>query len=129
MSLFKRIDSGEKFQKATKSDYRFHLFFFATIPLFMLIGPWFFSLIPQSTQSGFPFWLVITGLMIFYFSLWVAIGKKSFVVYINTSSCNFMVALCVACLEAWLGFSYVKTQQNQNAAPPLERALLTKEAA
>jgi hypothetical protein len=75
-SLFKRIDSGEKFQKATKSDYRFHFFFFATIPLFMLLGIWLFSFMPQSTQSGFPFWLIITGLMIFYFFLSLAIGKK-----------------------------------------------------
>jgi hypothetical protein len=70
MSLFTRIGSGEKFQKATKSDYRFHFFFFATIPLFMLIGHGG-ALIPESTQSEFPFWSALTVVMVvFVFLAW-----------------------------------------------------------
>jgi hypothetical protein len=76
MSLFTRADFGEKFQKATKSDYRFHFFFFATLPLFMLIVGWIFSFIPESTQSGFPFWLALTVLGILYVFLMLTIGKK-----------------------------------------------------
>jgi hypothetical protein len=77
MSLFTRIDSGEKFQKATKSDYRFHFFFFATLPLFMLIGEWVLSFIPQSTQSGFPFWLALTVMMVIFVFLILTLAKKT----------------------------------------------------
>lgn len=38
--------------------------------------------------------------------------EKVFTVCITASSCNFMVTLCVVCLEAWLRYSHVKPHQN-----------------
>src|ERR1017187_10967764 len=76
MSFVARIRSGEQFRKATQSDYRFHFFFFATLPICFLVGEWVLNLIPQSTQSGFPFWLIITALGTVYVFLLLTVGKK-----------------------------------------------------
>jgi hypothetical protein len=116
MSFVARIRSGEQFQKATQSDYRFHFFFFATLPICFLVGEWVLNLIPQSTQSGFPFWLIITALGIVCVFLLLTVGKKDSFVYIVTSGRSILVALCVVCLEAWLKLSYVETHQNQNGS-------------
>ena len=95
MSLLTRIGSGEKFHKATESDYRFHFFLFATLPLFMLIGELLFSFIPQSTQSGFPFWLALTVMMvIFVFLIWTLAKKTPLLI-------SLPLALIAWSLFAW----------------------------
>jgi hypothetical protein len=43
-------------------------------------------------------------------------SKENAFVHIATSGCDFLVAFCMVCLEAWLKFSYVKTHQNQNGS-------------
>jgi hypothetical protein len=61
ITLIFRILSGEPFEKATKLDYRFCFFAFATLPLFTPFFVWGFEKVPNSVQNGhyFPIWLGI----------------------------------------------------------------------
>jgi len=76
-SLIARFESGERFRRATKSDYRTHFFLFATAPVFSLFGILLFHFVPESTNSGFPFWLIITLIGGFYVFLSWAIASKT----------------------------------------------------
>jgi multidrug transporter EmrE-like cation transporter len=62
ITLISRILSGEPFEKATKFDYRFCFFAFATLPIFVPIGAWLLEKIPNSIQNGR------------YFGIWLGIG-------------------------------------------------------
>jgi len=99
--LLGRAAAGERFRKGTRRDYQLYISFFALFPLFLLAWIFISGFIPDSTVSGFPFWLGLTILGTVYVLVWLVLAwRLPLPVWI-------VIAVISCAVLLWCGWKYL----------------------